>query len=367
MAKHTDQDSIVDFPGIQAIKQEAALWAVRMQGYTYKTDSGIPPEQARELKAWLDQSERHREAFITMAAGWDAMAVMEDLADIIPVSDFVPPQSASDTRASAAGPWAWSPFAAMASVMLCVLVAWSLLSPQQPQLYRTAIGEQASYTLADGSVVTLNTASQLRVDYSDQRRAVTLLQGEAHFDVAKNPERPFMVYADQGMVWAVGTAFTVHYRQDYVDVTVTEGRVKVYAELSQPSAVPKLSPDLSPNPPPAEQTQPREALLLAGEQAAYKQSILSQQSLPPTRLEKKLAWRSGALVFKGETLAQAMAEIARYTDRELIITDPALAELTVGGRFKTDDIDELLLALAASLNLKAEAGAKQSLRFSARQ
>ena len=363
MAK--SQDSIVDFPDMQTIREQAALWAVRVQGYTYNSSEGIPAQEMDSLKQWLALSERHREAFITMAAGWDAMADMEQLAEFLPLSDFAPPQKQRGKIRTLWSNWvtglAWPRATFASAVMACmVLVTTLFITSQDSGIYQTAVGEQLRLTLDDGSRVILNTDSQLQVDFSQQRRAVTLLKGEAHFEVAKNPERPFMVYADQGMVWAVGTAFTVHYRQDYVDVTVTEGRVKVYSEFSQSNNTPPLNARL-----PDPQPEPREALLLAGEQAAYKKAILTHRALAPSHLEKKLAWHAGALVFEGETLAQAIEQISRYTSKQLIIADPALNDLTVGGRFKTDDIDGLLMALAISLNLKIEAGKNNRLYFMA--
>ena len=75
-------------------------------------------------------------------------------------------------------------------------------------------------------MLTLNTDSELSVDYSGDNRIIHLSRGEVNFDVAKDPHRPFVVYAGDGLVWAVGTAFNVRLIEDSVDLTVTEGRVK---------------------------------------------------------------------------------------------------------------------------------------------
>ena len=131
-------------------------------------------------------------------------------------------------------PKAWAP--TLATFALVAI----LINTQQLNHFETDIGQQASYQLSDGTRITLNTNSELKVDYSQDRRRIYLLRGEAHFDVAKNPQRPFVVYAGEGMVWAVGTAFNVRYQHgsdansqdNYIDVTVTEGTIKVYTEIN---------------------------------------------------------------------------------------------------------------------------------------
>ena len=99
--------------------------------------------------------------------------------------------------------------------------------------------------MEDGSTIALNTNSRVNIDYSGERRVVQLLRGEASFDVAKSPQRPFVVYAGSGLIWAVGTAFNVRYTSDLVDVIVTEGIVKVYTQVSpeQPVASLTAAPD----------------------------------------------------------------------------------------------------------------------------
>ena len=99
--------------------------------------------------------------------------------------------------------------------------------------YSTAVGQQQSTTLADGSVVLLNTNSQIKVNYNNEYRDIRLLQGEAHFTVAENAAYPFRVYAGNGRIEAVGTAFSVYLKDTTIDVTVTEG-VVVLASVNHP-------------------------------------------------------------------------------------------------------------------------------------
>ena len=348
-------DNIMAFPDINQIKDEAANWVVKIHGQTYQADEGLPPAMAAELRQWLNRSDHHRDAFLQMLNGWDAMAVLEELADILPLND-----SAADKAEPAQHTFRFSGLALAASL---VLVGLALLLMPPSNHYSTAIGEQASYTLRDGSILTLNTNSEVSIDFSESRREVTLHKGEANFQVAKNKQRPFVVYAGEGMVWAVGTAFNVDYRHNAVDVVVSEGKVKIYSGIGRLEKLPPLNTTNSHR---ANQP-PRDVILMAGEGDQYQRDTVSKQALPPQALEKKLAWQMGALLFEGETLEQAIHEISRYTDQALLITDPAIRDTRVGGRFKTDDIDRLLSSLAKSLDITIKKGKGKQLLLSAKK
>ena len=253
-------------------------------------------------------------------------------------------------------PKAWAP--TLATFALVAI----LINTQQPNHFETDIGQQASYQLSDGTHITLNTNSELKVDYSQDRRRIYLLRGEAHFNVAKNPQRPFMVYAGEGMVWAVGTAFNVRYlnagnldgnrasnhKPSSIDVTVTEGTVKIFADI-EPDKNTNLNDNNAQNSP-----TDHEQLVHAGKSVQYSKVINATQTTPAQVLEQKLAWQQGALIFKGETLEQAIIEIARYTDKQLIITDPSIKNIRVGGHYKTDNINSLLASLSQTLEIKLE-------------
>ena len=137
----------------------------------------------------------------------------------------------------------------MGAAALAIVAVASILSlPLGTSIYTTGVGEQKTIQLADNSVVQLNTNSRLEVDYSSDLRRLSLTQGEAHFDVAHNPQRPFEVLAGQGLVRAIGTAFTVHIRKIDVEVIVTEGTVELApAPTPQVTAVPIADSDSTPS------------------------------------------------------------------------------------------------------------------------
>lgn len=375
-------DNLSVFPNKAAIKEEAGLWIVRMDSRKLDED------EIRELKAWVQKSEFHREYLLKLASNWDAMSVLQELGEMFPLPEKEQPLSERTIWSRVKkqlGDILHSPFGLAASGLATLLVVGSLYVVKSEQIqpglaadaheYVTAIGERNSFTLEDGTVVSLNTNTRLQVTYSDTRRAINLIQGEATFDVAKNPEKPFVVYAGNGLVWAVGTAFNVRHDAGLVDVIVTEGRVKVFSDTS---ATDSIAPSLdvasdiseSPTDKSAENDQPsqyaqkdqREALLSAGGALRYREVIESFKTMEQEESQRILAWHDGSLVFKGETLEQAVAEISRYTDKELIISDDSLKDLRVGGHYKLDDIDALLASLGRGLGISvdfAQAGKNQ--------
>lgn len=371
------------FPDIGKIKDEAALWVVKIQAQTYKTDQGLSEELSEELRIWMNRSPGHRNQLLKMLSGWEAMGMLQDLAEIMPISDLDRHRhpfrrfrfwalSRFGASPSAASIWSTS-----AAVTAALIIVFSFVFFDQPQSieYRTGVGEQATYVLEDGSEILLNTDTSLKVEYGPEQRLITLERGEAHFEVAKDESRPFAVFAGDGMVLAVGTAFNVFYQEDEsVNVIVSEGVVRVFSGVTlrdeEPLLVIDVEADLTPESLGISLGQGsdyfREVVLEAGEVAQYSQRRVVKDTLEEEKLVEELAWRDGVLVFQGETLEQALMEIARYTDRKLLIMDPNISETSVGGRFKTDDIDALASSLALGLNIQAYAGEDNSILFTAK-
>ena len=203
----------------------------------------------------------------------------------------------------------------------------------------------------------LNTNSRLEVDYSDKYRRLTLSHGEAHFDVAHNPDRPFEVYAGQGLVRAIGTAFTVHIRKIDIEVLVTEGtveldRAEAGKQPQQPPSAPIINTSvvIAPN----SNISPQHATkgftpglkVSAGNKVMYDKDLLNEvQLVVASQIEEQLSWRQGMLLFKGEPLQKVVDEVSRYTTLKIIIPERSARELKVGGLFKVGDTDSLFEAL----------------------
>lgn len=326
-----------------AIKEEAGAWIVRI-------DQGeLAAREIADLRAWLARSSFHRDYLEKLARNWDAMAVLQELADIFPLDADEPVAPESERSRGLWSP-AWASLGATAVLVLLLLVFMlpGMNSTSDTDQYLTRVGERAEWQLPDGSHINVNTDSRIEIDFSGDLRIVRLLHGEASFDVAKNPNRPFVVYAGKGMVWAVGTAFNVRYTSSAVDVVVTEGTVKVYAATASDNPISLLTEQQAP----ADRPVVKEVLATAGQSVRYAGVIQEHQTSPGVDFERRLAWREDSLVFQGETLESALQEIGRYTSKQLVILDEDIKSLQVGGHFKTDDIDGLLASLGRGFNLK---------------
>jgi transmembrane sensor len=197
----------------------------------------------------------------------------------------------------------------------------------------TARGERRTVSLPDGSRVELNTDSRIAVAYSDHRRDIVLTRGEALFDVAKDPSRPFVVQAGEAQVRAVGTAFNIRLRDKVVELTVTEGVVTVDERAASAA-------------PPRRVSEGKGAMIATG--------AVAEVDLDPEVLRRRLLWRDGVVEFEGDTLEQAAAEFNRYNDRKLIVA-PAAASARVGGVFRTSQVEAFARTAAASLGLDVQA------------
>lgn len=371
-------DNVTVLPNLAEIKQEAAEWLVRID------QRPLSDDEVQALHLWSQTSDYHLRYLIKLAKNWDAMAVLSALAEIFPASGLTGAQENSKRL-----PLLARLFGGMSGAMAAALSSLSLRNAQlsgamavaalvamvvvfQPgadiAYYQTAVGERASYTLKDGTVITLNTASELTVDYSGPTRNVHLSRGEANFEVAKNPDRPFVVFAGQGQVQAIGTAFNVRYTEGLVDVVVTEGRVKV-GPKSPASAEPdkvasvegkEVATDRQPN------THTASVFLDAGQGTRYQLAQTAEvRTVDPVQLRRKLAWQSGALIFDGEALESALREISRYTEKQIVIVDPGIKNVRIGGHFKTDDIEGLLVVLDQGFGIQAEVVSANRIHLSA--
>ena len=208
----------------------------------------------------------------------------------------------------------------------------------RPKTYSTRRGEKRVVALADGSVVTMNTATTMAVSYSDGARLIRLGEGEALFDVAKDPKRPFIVSAGGAEVRAVGTSFTVaRLARAPVQVLVREGVV----DVSRPK-----------------RPQDKATRLTANMRAVVAPQVASLEvaSVDPVDVGRELAWQEGRIVIERETLGSAAARFARYSDTRIVIDDPALAGEEVTGVFEANDPVTFAKSMALSLGGRTEVG-----------
>ncbi len=343
-------NNLVRFPSRQRANEEAASWLVAL-------DEGLSDAQYRDLEKWIEADPANAEALLRLARAWDALDPLSELAEIFPLERYGQPQRKAwhTWRAAAAVLVVIGIGAALAYTFLPTLRGTETASISTPadassaagadaaelesRTYRTAIGERLSTRLADGSEIMLNTDSQLDVEYSATERIVVLNRGEAIFRVARDPARPFGVRVGERVVQAVGTVFNIKRNtQDDVEVTVTEGQVRVMHPANRiagnrPTVVPELT-------------------LVAGDLAVLRDFGDQVRRIEPVQIEANLSWQHGTLVYRGETLVDVLADMGRYTTVQFRIDDDSLRDRRVGGYFRAGDVDGLLLALRESFGIE---------------
>ena len=216
--------------------------------------------------------------------------------------------------------------------------------------FATAKGERRTVRLADGTAITLNTDSAIRVGYVAERRLVRLLRGQALFEVAKDAHRPFVVQAGAKQVTALGTIFEVRLlADDRMRVTLVEGKVVVDEGEDRPATdAPVMVPAV---------LAPGDALLVAdGARPVKFKADIDQQ----------LRWREGFAEFNDATLAEAAEEMNRYSGKQIVIGDPATGKLRVSGVFRTGSPERFAAIVGELLPVRQRALTDGDIELSAR-
>lgn len=320
-----DQDTPLPAP---TLMEEAALaWFAKCQ-------RGLSAEQETEFQDWLTADPQHATLFNELDGTWALLGRAKEAAPLAVAPAPRPHWSARLVRFGL-------PLAAAAALAVGYLAWW------RPAHYTgetaTAIGALRVLHLPDGSLVTLNTDSAVAAAFTPAERRIRLERGEAHFNVAKNPDRPFIVEAGGVSVRAVGTAFNVRLEDRAVEVLVTEGKVRVDDAVSGKSLLAR---------PAGVEEEARPALghpvLTSG------QKVVVALPAPVTRvdsglretaatavsteeIQRELAWQDRRLDFELAPLDEIAAEFNRYSGHKLVIADPALARRRFGGSFRPDD------------------------------
>ena len=347
----SNNGKILAFPDMAALDAEAAAWVARF-------DAGdVSAKDQAAFQAWLNRSALHREAIAEYGSFWSEFDKLGHLTDAVEVERQLDIQA----KRSAVLPGAKYWLAACAAAVIVMAVVGGVILreiPDRPsaqqastqhataprpsvrQSYATAIGAQKKFTLADGSVVTLNTNSRIDVEIRGHSRDVHLVRGEAYFEVVHDETRPFTVYADRYVVRDIGTAFAVHLLDKcLVNVRVTKGSV----EIAAPMRGGKASDGAK-----------SLGVVVAGQDIVFGQKIERAEVVSDAELGRKLAWRQGQLIYSGQPLADVLADISRYSDIEIELADPGLRNLPVGGAFRVNQTGAIFAALENNFGVHAE-------------
>jgi transmembrane sensor len=325
------------------IYEEACEWFVECRG------GSLDEAALRELDGWLRKSPEHVSAYLEIAALWNeglsldptnkwdtgtliAQAI-RDSDKVIALSGVSPGEVASRTPvhglpSEPARNKRRSLFALAAAVTaIGVALGWLLWLQMGSPTYTTAIGEQRSILLSDGSTIALNSRSVVKVHLSKHERAVELIEGQALFHVARDSARPFTVSADGTRVRAIGTQFDVYRKYSGTVISVVEGRVAVLAHVAPEARIDGL------------ESTPVE-FLVAGEQLTITAKAYQKTDHP--NIAGATAWTQRQLLFESASLADVAAEFNRYNTRQLVIQDPNLYDFHISGVFSSSDPDALI-------------------------
>lgn len=337
--------------------ERAATWAARL------ADGQVPPDQRADFQAWLDADPANGDALDDIVGAWGAI---EHYAASEPMMALREAALASARRGMRRREHAWPrrrvAWALMAATLLVAVIgggAWNFLAPHT---YETGVGERRVVALSDGSKLSLDAATVVKVRYTGEKRRLWLERGRARFEVARNPLRPFSVEAGDEMVVATGTAFSVELVKKEVRVVLYEGHVVV---LDRNGEGVRRTVSVGPRRVPADQVlRPGRELILpvtVATQAQQPAAIVAMAD--PVR---SLSWEAGQLVFEDERLDVAVERMNRYAERPLSVGDPATANVRISGVFRAGDTDALVQGLVTAFDLEARVEPKGVTLYRAR-
>jgi transmembrane sensor len=351
------------------IEREAADWLAKRDGGDWNE------ADERAFADWQDQSTAHRVAVVRIKTIWQKADRLQALGAGVPrgqipapgswhLSPFFghgkPPTQPAPAEGSAsfdsdeveetaahaalyrARPKKTTapPLVALRAVAAALVLgvgaasAW-YFTTHDPNAYRSAIGYTKVVSLADGSTVTLNTNSAIHVALMATERRVDLVRGEAFFEVAKDPKRPFVVSTANKRIVAVGTKFSVFRGDLDTRVVVTEGQVKVEEVQSGGSMGPVTQ-------------------LPAGSVAQAGSAGVLVKHSSVAEAETYMSWRSGYIALRDTALADAVEEFNRYNQKQLVIADPSIAQIRIGGNLRATNVEAFVRVLDEGFAVHAE-------------
>ena len=334
---------------------EASAWIAKM-------DKGISDTDAEALWAWMRAHPRNEAELLEMARMWDKMDALARLSEVFPhtsETSSLPVRSLGRRMAMAAS---------LVVIIAGFVMAAAIMNPYEdeppPSLasaiaaYETAIGSLSAIELPDGSLIALNTNSRAVVSFGERQRIVKLERGEMHIDVARDPTRPLSVIAGGHIVQAVGTAFSVRIdASQRVEVLVADGRVQVGMHEQGTADIGQVNP--------LGDFDGQSFLVAQGERVVLGAKGEKVEALEPEEMEVHLSWRNGNLIFRGESLAAAVAEVGRYTPVEFVIEDENLQQIRVAGLFKAGDVAGFLSSLEANFDIVHQRADDETILLSA--
>jgi len=298
------------------LRIQAAVWLARL-----RSEARTAADEAG-LKAWLRENPAHGEAFEAVSAVFEASGMVG--------ADYDRPGVIDEHEARFGRGW---PRVAVASIALMCIIGVGLAWWRSNEgLIRGEVGQPRTLVLKDGSQMTLDSRSSVRLEESESRRLVVLLAGRARFRVARDPARPFIVTAGDQQVIALGTVFTVTAEANETSIVLENGQVVVRSD--QQGAIAAATSE--------------EHVLTPGDRLVFRShSRIPEQDRP--NLARLDAWLRGRTVFEDVPLESAIREMNRYNRRTIELADSEAAALHLSGTYRTDDPDAFARSLAELL------------------
>ena len=315
-----------------AIESAAAEWLIRRE-------DGLTPGDEAAFAAWRAADPAHEAAVQRTER---ALALIEELPAVqAPLLARLTPETPIVRPSSFRWP-VW--LGGLAAALVVAAGVWLLLPPgaAASQHYATAALRQQQVALGDGSVLNLNVSTQVQVAITPEARRITLTAGEAHFAVAHDTTRPFIVTAGDVAVRAVGTAFSVRLGDQGVEVLVTEGKVEITRGSDTANKVlPADHPFLVAG----------ELTFIASDELAAAAKV---ERVPADALQAAVRWHSQVMTFMDLPLRDAVTLFNRRNAQQLVLSDPVLGERKIGGTFAADQVEAFVRLLVEDGDIAVE-------------
>lgn len=316
--------------------------SIEMQGqaeqwFVQLLDPNASEEDRATAGQWRAQSPSHELAWQQVQKIWSATELLQ-ADDAIAQALRRAERNVDQPESFWKGWFSYKGLGAVALVVLAIFATGRWLDQDLPPgtSYVTAVGEQKTIVLEDGSTVVLDTATAITARFLKDERRIDLEQGQADFQVKSDKQKPFVVYAAGGSVTAVGTRFQVRAKGTGVSVVLLEGVVRVDSPKSENGT--RVT-----------------ALLEPGQRLQFDRAD-SRWNKERVDLEASRGWADGNLFARNWRLGDLLNEMNRYSSTQLRLSDPNLADLPISGTFKVGDHASLVLALEHGWALHAEKG-----------
>lgn len=325
--------------------EAAADWFARLRS------GSMSDADLLALNRWLEADEGRKAAFARTEKLWAATGAARASPELLQMrSQLLSVFPRTPRRFSLSLGWSGAGWVAAAAVACAaVFVAVFLHSlPSKPleavrrQSFITPVGQTATIALNDGTIVTLDTQSEMEAIDGAARREVFLTRGRAYFRVAKDPSRPFIVHANERSIRALGTAFTVWNEGPAVEVILVEG--KVHVELPAPTG-----------------GQSKASVATNMKAGTRLVSSADGWTVQPVDAASAVSWSSGLLRFRDQPLSEIVEQLNRYSSRQIVIADKGLGERRLQGAFPTGDVDQFANAVASYGMAKVSRGPDDSI------